>query len=229
VAEQGNEIAGWQPLSAKLVERALAAGDPTGWFEPLYAAGRAGTVQMPWDRAVPFPFLMTALPEAAAAGQTAVVVGCGLGADAEELARRGFRTTAFDVSPSAVAEARERHLGTTVDYQVANLFDLPHHWNQAFDLVLEVVTVQSLPPSRQPEAAAAVAGLLAPGGDLLVIASARSGSADIALEDGPPWPLRRDDLLTFAVGGVTMIAVEETSTPRGPAWLARFTAPRGRA
>ena len=28
----------WQPLTAELAERSLAADDPTGWFEALYAA-----------------------------------------------------------------------------------------------------------------------------------------------------------------------------------------------
>jgi 2-polyprenyl-3-methyl-5-hydroxy-6-metoxy-1,4-benzoquinol methylase len=118
--------------------------------------------------------------------RSAVVVGCGLGQDAEEVARRGFRTIASDVSPSAVAVARERHPESPVTYVVANLFDLPAGWQEAFDLDVEIVTVQSLPPTRRPEAATAVAGLLAPGGDLLVISSARPESDPIPLQPGPP-------------------------------------------
>jgi SAM-dependent methyltransferase len=222
VVEERPSLPDWEPLTAELAERSLAADDPTGWFEPLYAAGRSGTVKMPWDRPAANRLLVAALGEVTADGRTAVVVGCGLGEDAEELARRGFRTTAFDVSPSAVAVARERHPQSSVDYRVADLFDLPADWQRAFDLVVEIVTVQSLPPSRQAEAAAAVSGLLSPGGELLVIASARAGSGEIALGDGPPWPLGHDEVQAFAVGGVTATRVDQVPTPIGPVWLARF-------
>jgi SAM-dependent methyltransferase len=141
-----DDLPDWQPLTAELAERSLAADDPTGWFEPLYAAGRAGTVKMPWDDRRRTPLLMAMLGELDAEGRAAAVVGCGLGQDAEEVARRGFRTTAFDVSPSAVAIARDRHPDSPVDYRVADLLDLPAGWQQAFDLVVEIVTVQSLPP-----------------------------------------------------------------------------------
>ena len=141
--------------------------------------------------------------------RTAVVVGCGLGEDAEELARRGFRTTAFDVAPTAVSVARERHPDSTVDYRVADLFALPVDWRQAFDLVVEAITVQALPPARQAAAAAAIAELVAPGGTRLVITSVRDGSTAVALEDGPPWPLRREDLQNFAVNGLDIVTTDE--------------------
>lgn len=211
----------WQPLTAELAERSLAAGDPTGWFEPLYAAARSGTVKMPWDRPAN-PLLVAALSDIRADGRRAVVVGSGLGQDAEQVARHGFRTTAFDVSSSAVAIARERYPTSSVDYQVADLFDVPVEWDRAFGLVVEIITVQALPPSRQAEAAGSVASLLAPGGDLLVIEFARAGSGGIALSDGPPWPLGRDELQAFAVGGVTPTQVDHVPTPFGPVWLARF-------
>lgn len=37
----------WEQHADRLAARALAAGDPTGWFEQLYAAGRAGAVAVP--------------------------------------------------------------------------------------------------------------------------------------------------------------------------------------
>ena len=36
---------------ARLASQSLAAGDPTGWFEQLYAAGESGHSTMPFDRA----------------------------------------------------------------------------------------------------------------------------------------------------------------------------------
>lgn len=37
----------WEAEERRLDPRALAAGDATGWFEELYAAGAAGRVTMP--------------------------------------------------------------------------------------------------------------------------------------------------------------------------------------
>jgi hypothetical protein len=50
---QGERIAeqqrpDWEPLAAELAARSLAGDDPIGWFERISAAGRSGTVSMPW-------------------------------------------------------------------------------------------------------------------------------------------------------------------------------------
>ncbi len=51
---------------------------------------------------------------------------------------------AFDVSPTAVAEAAQRFAGSPVKYQVADLLAPPPEWTGAFDLVVEIYTVQAL-------------------------------------------------------------------------------------
>jgi hypothetical protein len=92
----------------RLAAEALAAGEPTAWFEPLYAAAEAGQAVVPWDRGVPHQ-LLVAWAEATSvegAGRRALVVGCGLGEDAEFVATLGFDTLAFDVSASAIRAAR---------------------------------------------------------------------------------------------------------------------------
>ncbi len=38
---------------ARLASASLAAGDPTGWFDRLCAAGAAGRVPLPWSRRDP--------------------------------------------------------------------------------------------------------------------------------------------------------------------------------
>src|SRR4051812_11295051 len=40
---------GWQQQADRLASGSLAAGDPTGWFERLYASAVAGETPMPWD------------------------------------------------------------------------------------------------------------------------------------------------------------------------------------
>jgi hypothetical protein len=69
----------------QLAGEALASGDPTGWFERLYAAAEAGQAAVPWDRGAPHPLLVDWASSARLDGTwaRAVVVGCGLGHDAQ--------------------------------------------------------------------------------------------------------------------------------------------------
>lgn len=198
--------------------RSLEAGDDTGWFEELYAAARDGRAVVPWADLAPFPGLV----ERARRGTgRAVVVGCGLGDDAEFLASLGWSVTAFDVSPTAVAQARERFPGSRVDYLAADLLDLPSVW--AFDLVVEVFTVQVLTGEARERAIAAVAGLVAPGGTLQVLARHREDDAD---PGRMPWPLTRAELESFAAHGLTTVTIEDYLDDEDPPtrrWYGEFT------
>ena len=168
----------------------------TDWFDDLYAEARRGERAVPWARLAPRPafdqWLRRERP--LGEGRPAVVVGCGLGDDAEALAAHGFRVMAFDVSPTAVAWCRERFPDSRVDYQVADLFALPGDWRGAFEFVLESLTVQALPIELRSEATAGVASLVAPGGALLVLCLGTEMGEN---RSGPPWPLTRDELDRF--------------------------------
>lgn len=190
--------------------------DPTGWFEQLYLSARSGAATLPWDRGGPHPLLAAWTVEHAldGHGRSAVVVGCGLGSDAEHLAALGFATTAFDVSPTAVASARERHPGSRVDYTTADLLDLPTGWRGGFDFVLESLTVQSLPVRLHQRATENVRSLVAPGGTLLVIAGARAVDSEAV---GPPWLLTRPEVEAFAGGELHTQQVEELPDREDPA------------
>ncbi|HEY3263006.1 MAG TPA: hypothetical protein VGJ95_22505 [Pseudonocardiaceae bacterium] len=61
---------------------------------------------MPWDRTEPHPLLVKWANALAGHGRRAVVVGCGLGADAEYVAAVGYATVAFDIADTAVKLAR---------------------------------------------------------------------------------------------------------------------------
>jgi SAM-dependent methyltransferase len=223
----------WESLADELAAESLAAGDATGWFDQVYAAGRRGQATLPWDRESGHPLLTDWLASTAAPGSTgpgstgpggrrAVVVGCGLGEDAEMVAGHGYATTAFDVAPTAVELARDRHPGSAVTYTVADLLALPPSWSGGFDLVVDIFTVQALPPALHQQAAAAVADLVAPGGTLLVIAIRRAGSGMLPDAEGPPWPLSRDELQGFAVGGLELGELEETDAEGFVLWRAVF-------
>lgn len=201
-------------------EAALAAGDPTGWFEPLYAAAEAGEAVVPWFRGEPSAELAAWVAGQRAGDRSALVVGCGLGDDAELLAGAGFRTSAFDVSPSAIKAVLHRFPDTRVAYRTADLLDPPPEWHHAFDVVVEILTVQAMPKTVRDAAIASVSGFLAPGGTLLVGAVAEE-SIDLATWSGPPWPLNRAELASFARDGVTAVSTDRVRD--GARWWATFT------
>ncbi|MFC6082506.1 alpha/beta fold hydrolase [Sphaerisporangium aureirubrum] len=211
---------GWGRQAGVLSAKALAGDDPTGWFERLYAAAAAGEVPMPWDREGP----REPLREWAAAralrgdGRRALVIGCGLGADAEYVAGLGFDTDAFDISGTAIRTARARRPGSAVRYRTADLFHPPAEWIGAFDLVVEIFTVQALPLSLRHEAVAAVRRLTGPGGTLIVVMAARDEGEEI--EDGPPWPLTRTEMESFAEDGLSLVRLE--MLPDARLWRAEF-------
>jgi SAM-dependent methyltransferase len=216
----------WVPRADRLAAEALAGGDATGWFDRLYDAGRRGEVAMPWDRDEPHPLLAAWARERAPDGRArhAVVVGCGLGADAEFVAGLGFDVVAFDVSPTAVATVRERRPGSAVRYTTADLLDLPADWQGAFDLVVEIHTVQALPVALRAQATAAVRDLVAPGGTLLVVAAARDEGPP---GDGPPWPLTPAEVTAFGTGLETTDVgrYADEGEPAGSRWRAELRRP----
>ena len=174
-------------LSRDLARTSIAANDPTGWFETLYRAVEAGETELPWDRAAPNPLLVEWFDKhnVSGAGRPAAVVGFGNGRDAEFIAIRGFATTAFEVSETAVSTARKRWPGSPVNYVKGDLLALPPEWNQAFSLVLESLTIQSLPRDIRRSAIEGVRSLVAPGGTLLVIATAIADDAPVEKKTRP--------------------------------------------
>lgn len=198
--------------------------DPTGWFERLYVRAEAGEAIVPWARDEPNRLLVewTRARGLAGDGRRALVVGTGLGDDAEHVASLGFDTVAFDIAPTAIAVARRRFPASSVQYLVADLLNPPAAWRGGFDFVLESITVQALPPSLHPPATAVVADLVAPGGTLLVISAAREPDEHV---DGPPWPLTREEIDAFAADGLSPVRVEElrdASDPGVRRWRAEY-------
>jgi SAM-dependent methyltransferase len=213
----------------RLAAESLADDEPTAWFERLYVAAGEGETTVPWDRGAPHPLLV----EWATAhglegrGRGALVVGSGLGEDAEYLAGLGFATVAFDISATAVRTARERFPASSVEYLTADLFATPAEWREAFDLVVEVFTVQSLPDELRPRATETVADLVAPGGTLIVVAAARD--EEDGPVQGPPWPLTRREVEAFGSTRLRAVRIEDLGQAGDPAarrWRAEFAAAR---
>jgi SAM-dependent methyltransferase len=195
-------------LARRLAQESLARGDATGWFDALYDAAQGDEKVVPWADMRVNPSLIAWLARRAAGGtaERALVIGCGLGDDAEELARAGYRVTAFDISPRAIEWCRRRFPHSRVDYCVADILSPPPAWHGAFDFVLEIFTLQVLPPELRPTAIAGIADCVAPSGTLLVVARAR----DRGDEQGTmPWPLVKDELAQFGTGRLETITFED--------------------
>jgi SAM-dependent methyltransferase len=192
----------------ELASSHLAQGDALDWFEPLYVEAAGVATNIPWADLRPNPNFVEWCdrkpPEGH--GRSALVVGCGLGDDAEFLASRGFRVTAFDVSPTAVAWCRRRFPHSAVRYEAADLLAPLATWRQAFDFVFEAYTLQVLPPALRGQAIARLVDMVKPGGTLIVICRGRKpGEA----EGQMPWPLLRDELSALEQAGLTLNELEE--------------------
>jgi SAM-dependent methyltransferase len=192
------------------------------WFERLYVAAEGGGEPVPWDLGAPHYLLQGWATERRLAGEgrRALVVGCGMGRDSEYLRGLGFTTVAFDFSATAIDAVKRRFPRSPVEYRVADLLDPPPDWVGAFDLVVESLTVQSLPRQLRAAAIARVRGFVAPGGTLLVIAAVKeSGAAD--RPDGP-WPLTLDEVESFAGDGLTLQRLEDFRDASAHRWRAEL-------
>ncbi|MCK6578405.1 MAG: class I SAM-dependent methyltransferase [Anaerolineae bacterium] len=180
----------------EIIEEYFRRGDYIGWYEALYQNAGGDASAVPWARLSPDRDLVDWLEtdEVDGAGRSAVVVGCGLGDDAEALAERGFAVTAFDISAEAIRWCRRRFPESRVEYVAADLFDLPPAWRGRFDLVLESRTLQSLPWQMNAPAVAHIAALVGGTGALLVLCLGRDPHEE---RRGIPWAQSRVELEQF--------------------------------
>lgn len=191
----------------RLANESIARGDATGWFEKLYQRAGGSWDQIPWADLTPNPYLVEWLGTAEAddCGKACLVVGCGLGDDAEALAARGFDVVAFDISATAIEGCRARHPKSRVEYVVADALAPPADWAGRFDLVFESYTLQVLPPAARRVATAALASVVSARGRLFVLCRAREREEP---EGQLPWPLTREELAAFREHGFRELAFE---------------------
>jgi len=207
-----------------LARESLARGDALGWFEELYREAGGASSRVPWADGEGHPLLREWLAAHGASlrGARALVVGCGLGEDAEELARAGARVSAFDVAPTAVAWCARLWPNSAVEYSTANLLSPPAHWRAAFDFVLEIYTLQALPAELREQAARNMAQCLDTGGRLLAVARAREPHEPLG---ELPWPLVRGEIERFAEFGLRQRELEDLAGVGDPPtrhWRALF-------
>ena len=197
-----------------------------GFFETVYASSGGDTAQVPWADLQVKDKLEQWLEGKSGIDLRAVDVGCGLGDNAEAMAQSGYNTIGFDFSKQAIDWAKQRFENSPVKYEVADLSQLPEHYLQAFDLVHECYTLQSIPPETLAWSIPAVASLVAPGGTLLVYTRSRSDGAQAS---GPPWPLEESVVMSFENEGLELVNREKFVLQRPdkdiPHWFCEWRRP----
>lgn len=190
-----------------IADKHLGSGDPLGWFDELYSRAVDNVSIIPWADLKPNPNLVDWLDQhGPTPSGEAIKIGSGLGDDAEELSRRGFKTTAFDISETAIAWSRKRFPHSSVTYLNADLFSAPIDWKSRFGYVIESYTLQVLPPGLRAPAIQCIASFVAPGGTLLVIARGREPSDPTG---DMPWPVTRAELTLFQDQGLHEVTFED--------------------
>lgn len=198
--------------------------DPLGWFDSIYTDAQGDHKKVFWADLHANPCLLEWLQNCNqnTKDKTAIAVGCGVGDDAEAMSEAGYEVTAFDISPEAIRLCKQRYPKSKVTYLVANLFDYPPQWKEAFDLVYECNTIQVLPGKYRTQARDAMVSLLAPKGNILV--SCRSRLKD-TLKDAIPLPLDKEEIDGFIRCGLkeqSFLAYDDTQEPPVPHFFACY-------
>ncbi len=155
--------------------------DPDFW-NVRYRSGRT-----PWDQGGVPPaldrYLSRPAPQLPARPPRVLIPGCGSGHEIAAFVRAGYRVTAIDFSPAAVARARALlppELGGCV---IEGDFFTATFAAASFDLIYERTFLCALPPEMWPAVTKRLAGLLASDGT--VAGFYFFGDK----EDGPPFGL----------------------------------------
>ncbi len=197
---------------------------PTGWFDSIYTDAQGDHRAVFWADLEPSPYLLKWLRNCIYkhTGRKAIVIGCGVGDDAEALSEAGYEVTAFDISPEAIRLCKNRYLATTVNYLVADLFDYPSQWAESFELVYECNTIQVLPGKYRIQARDAMVSLLAQQGYILVSCRSRLQGEQ---EDDIPLPLDKEEIDGFIQCGLreeSFEAYDDTQEPTVPHFFASY-------
>lgn len=121
------------------------------------------------------------IPDSVAFRQRVLEIGCGTGALARAMARRGARVTAIDLSPEMIHVARSRTPGhLAIEFRVADLVQLAP---RGFDVAVAIDTLRHLPLN---DPLARMAAAIVPGGIVRVV------------DEHAGWLHPRGDLMALA-------------------------------
>ena len=215
----------FDPVKYKqMVKNHYEEDDPYGWCDSIYKDAKGDYKNVFWADLEPSPYLVSWLKENnAKKNQKAIVIGCGVGDDAEALSSFGYEVTAFDISPNAIELCKNRYPNTKVNYIVADLFSYDKSWIKAFDVVYECNTIQILPNEYRIKARVAMSNLLKKNGHILV--SCRSRKKD-EKQNEIPLPLDFDEINEFVKSDgleeVSFLSYDDTQEPPVPHFFAIY-------
>ena len=135
----------------------------THWDEKY----RANTT--PWDRGETSPALHAWLGTGVLKPGSILIPGCGRGHEAVDLARRGFRVTALDISPTALQHLQAQLAQAGVQAELVCDDVLTWQPPTPFDALYEQTCLCALDPEQWPRYEQQLHAWLKPGGQLLAL------------------------------------------------------------
>jgi len=185
---------------------------PVDWFESLYSGTSESGEGVPWANMAPHPIFKKWIETPHnGSGKTALVVGCGLGDDAIELESKGYQVTAFDISQSAIELCKRRFPDSQVKFVQADLLKGISEWYRKFDFVLEIFTIQALPPKYESVLIENIANFVAQDGKLVMITEIKEEKR--SFENGPPWLLNSSYIPAFENHDLKKVYFTNTEKP----------------
>lgn len=104
-----------------------------------------------WDLNQPAEAFKDMLPRIKLPKSRILVLGCGYGHDAALFAQAGHVVTAVDFSNTAILEAQKKYSHfQNLNFERRDVFDLPHEWNNCFDVVVEHTLFCAINPEKRP-------------------------------------------------------------------------------
>jgi 2-polyprenyl-3-methyl-5-hydroxy-6-metoxy-1,4-benzoquinol methylase len=173
--------------------------------------------QTPWDTQVTPPEVMEFISRNPPG--KALDLGCGTGTNAITLSRHGWQSTGVDFVPEAIGAARRKaaEAGVNIDFHVADVTDL-HMLSGAYDFVLDIGCLFTLPEKSRGKYVGELARLLRPNGWFMLYAWLprpwKDGHAGIS-------PESVETLLRADFVGVRSVIGEEGGHPSAWYWFRR--------
>ena len=199
--------------------------EPFSWCDSIYTDAKGDYKAVFWSDLQASPYLIKWLEENKqhAKNKKAIVIGCGVGDDAEALSDYGYEVIAFDISNEAIRLCKNRYPNTKVNYLVANLFDYKESWLENFDLVYECNTIQILPGEYRNKARKAISNLLCKNAHILVSCRSRKKNEK---QDEIPLPLDFEEINNFvtkdALTEISFKAYDDSQIPSVPHFFAVY-------
>jgi cyclopropane fatty-acyl-phospholipid synthase-like methyltransferase len=176
---------------------------PASHWDELYQ--QAAVEEMPWFYAKLDGDIEGILGKLKIARGAVLDIGSGPGTQAIELARRGFETTALDISPAAVENARARARDEGVKVRFLHGDILKTRLIGKFDLIVDRGCFHILAPERREKYVKTVTRLLKKRGYLLLKTFSHKEPP------GPgPYRLRPDEVEKSFSGHLDILSIRDT-------------------